>query len=154
MNYIIQIYCLFIKFMKYEKKCMFIYAYVLSGIIRLSILLLPFKYIKTRLGEPKMESSNELSDDEIEMARQIRQLVLKVCNHTPWQSKCLVRAILTQHLLSKRNISSTLYLGVSKNENGKMQAHAWLRCGPVVIMGGENKNDFIEVAKFCINKGE
>ena len=98
-----------------------------------------------------MESIFDVSDEKIVTAREIRRLVLQVCNHTPWQSKCLVRAMLTQHLLKQRNISSTLYLGVNKNQSGEMQAHAWLRCGEIFIMGGENKNDFIEVAKFCIN---
>lgn len=151
MNYIIRTYSIFTKFYKHQQKGLFVYAYLLSGIIRLSILVLPFKVLKRRLGIPKMESTFDVSDEKIVTAKEIRRLVLQVCNHTPWQSKCLVRAMLTQHLLNKRNISSTLYLGVNKNQSGEMQAHAWLRCGEIFIMGGENKNDFIEVAKFCMN---
>ena len=151
MSYIIRTYSLFTKFCKHQQKGLFVYAYLLSGLIRLSILVLPFKVLKRGLGIPKMGSIFDVSDEKIVIAREIRRLDLQVCNHTPWQSKCLVRAILTQHLLKQRNIPSTLYLGVNKNESGEMQAHAWLRCGEIIIMGGENKNGFIEVAKFCMN---
>lgn len=36
----------------------------------------------------------------------------------------------------KRHISSTLYLGCNI-ENGKMIAHAWLRCGKMYVTGGD-----------------
>lgn len=62
-----------------------------------------------------MESIFDVPDEKIVATREIRQLVLPVCNHPPWQSKCLVRAMLAQHLLKQRNISSTLYLGINKN---------------------------------------
>ena len=95
-----------------------------------------------------MESIFDVSDEKIVTAKEIRRLVLQVCNHTPWQSKCLVRAILTQHLLKQRNIPSTLYLGVNKNESGEMQAHAWLRFGEIIIMGEKIKMASSKSQKF------
>lgn len=152
MNYIMQTYCTFIKkldnFCRLKHKGLFIYAYILSGMIRLSILIIPFNYLKKGLGIPKQESSFESSEKQLEVAKQVRCLVLQVCHHTPWESKCLVRAILSAHLLKRKGMESTLYLGVNKNVAGDIQAHAWLRVGEMIIMGGENKNDFVEVARF------
>lgn len=152
MNYIMQTYCIFIRklgaFYRLENKCQFIYVYLLSGMIRLSMLIIPFKYFKKYLGIPKKESPFELSEESLEIAKQLRRLVLQVCRYTPWESKCLVRAILGAHLLKRKGIESTLYLGVNKNVEGEIQAHAWLRVGERIIMGGENKSDFVEVAKF------
>lgn len=152
MNYIMRTYCTFIRrlgaFYRLENKCQFIYVYFLSGMIRLSILIISFKYLRKYLGIPKKESSFEISEEGLEIAKQVRRLVLQVCYHTPWESKCLVQAILSAHLLKRKGMESTLYLGVSKNVEGDMQAHAWLRVGETIIMGGEIKNDFIEVARF------
>jgi hypothetical protein len=49
-------------------------------------------------------------------------------------------------LLMKKHISSTLYLGVGK-DNDQMIAHAWLRCGNMYVTGGDGKN-YSMVAKF------
>lgn len=152
MNYIMRTYSTFIKnlvaFSRLNDKGHFLYAYSLSGIIRLSIMVIPFRYLKKVLGVPKQESSLEITHQQLEVAKQVRRIVLLACDHTPWESKCLVRAILTAHLLKRKRIQSTLYLGVNKNREGSMQAHAWLRTGDRIIMGGENQSDFIEVAKF------
>jgi len=37
---------------------------------------------------------------------------------------------------------------VGKDENGKMIAHSWLRCGKMYVMGG-NGEGYGVVAKFC-----
>ena len=49
-------------------------------------------------------------------------------------------------LLKEAGIHSTLYLGVGKDE-GKMIAHAWLRCGQMYVTGG-NGSSYAMVAKF------
>jgi hypothetical protein len=46
----------------------------------------------------------------------------------------------------KKHISSTLYLGVGK-DNDQMVAHAWLRCGQLYVTGGNGSN-YSMVAKF------
>ena len=63
-----------------------------------------------------------------------------------WESKCLVRAMTARKLLKEAGIHSTLYLGVGKDE-GKMIAHAWLRCGQMYVTGG-NGSSYAMVAKF------
>jgi len=45
-------------------------------------------------------------------------------------------------------ISSTLYIGVGKDEERKLTAHAWLRCGPFIVTGKEEMKRFTPVAFF------
>ena len=71
----------------------------------------------------------------------------KVCDKTPWESKCLVRALAAQRLLCRRGLSSTLYLGCGMEE-GKMVAHAWLRFGEMYVTGGDG-GGYTTVARFC-----
>lgn len=69
--------------------------------------------------------------------------------HTPWESMCLVRAIAAMKMLERRGISSTLYLGTGKNENGQLIAHAWLRSGNQYVTGGEEMSGFTVVGSFA-----
>ena len=77
----------------------------------------------------------------------IAQIVGKVCDKTPWESKCLVRALAAQRLLCRRGLSSTLYLGCGMEE-GKMVAHAWRRFGEMYVTGGDG-GGYTTVARFC-----
>ncbi|MNI75941.1 hypothetical protein D3C73_1321320 [compost metagenome] len=72
-----------------------------------------------------------------------------ISRYTPWQSKCLVRAIAGMKMLERRGIDSTLYLGTGKDENGMLIAHAWLRSGPYYISGAEVMDRFVTVDKFA-----
>ena len=48
-------------------------------------------------------------------------------------------------MLSQRGQDSTLYFGLSKNENGELQAHAWLRTGAVVVTGEKERTGCVVV---------
>ena len=97
------------------------------------------------LGE---ESSNEATIDDYRFAKKVAYSVNQVCSKTKWESKCLVRALTAQKLLSEKGIDSTLYLGC-KEENGKMVAHAWIRCGQAYVTGGNGAADgYAIVEKF------
>jgi hypothetical protein len=47
---------------------------------------------------------------------------------------CLTQAIAARTLLARRGHSSTLHLGVAK-EDGELKAHAWLEAGGRVVIG-------------------
>ena len=131
---------------------MLIEAYILSGLYRFAIVFLPFKYVKKQLGEAKTESTYEVDDAVYQEAKQIRIIVLLACKYTPWESKCLVRAMLVQHFLKRKKIPTTIYLGVNKDELNKMKAHAWIRCGDMIVTGQDEKDHFIQVASFSNEK--
>lgn len=130
------------------EKSMFFEAYILSGIYRFAILAIPFKKLKKYIGAYKKESSRQIPMEQYKVARRVLGAVNMATTRTPWESKCLVRALTAQRMLKKRNIYTTLYLGVGKDINNKMLAHAWLRCGEIILTGGRERTGFKEVAKF------
>ena len=132
----------------FRKQLMFIEAFILSGVYRFMVLYLPFKYVKKRLGVPKKESAKEESVEVYRLAKEIRGGVLLVCKYTPWESKCLIRAMLVQHFLKRKKIATTIYLGVNKDDLNNMKAHAWIRCGEMIVTGQYEKDHFIQVAYF------
>ncbi|MFL0198644.1 lasso peptide biosynthesis B2 protein [Clostridium sp. WILCCON 0269] len=124
-------------------------AFFLSGIARFAILSLPFNKLAAFVGKHREESSEQVSDiDEITIGK-IKWAVSVVCRFTPWESKCFVQALAGQIMLKKRKIDSTLYLGVARDKEKKLLAHAWLRSGNIIVTGGPGYTSFTQVAKFA-----
>ncbi len=113
---------------------------------RFRIRFFPMKYLKKNFGTEGEESPEEGTAEEYRYAKLISRYVNRSADKTPWESKCLVRALTAQRLLKKKNIPNTLYLGV-KTEDGKMLAHAWLRTGKMYVTGG-NGEGYAMVAKY------
>jgi hypothetical protein len=118
-----------------EDRALYCKILMLTGIIRLIILVVPFRYISKYLGENGYESPMEIDQCEIEASTKIGSAVERVSKHTVWESKCIVQAVCAKLLLRKMGISNTLYLGVRKNEYGRLAAHAWLRAGNKIVTG-------------------
>lgn len=127
----------------------FIKAYIYTGFARLFILFVPFNKLRQHMGKYRNESDDDVSEKEYYIAERISFIVNKVASFTPWESKCLVRALTAQKLLKEEGISTTVYLGVKKDEDMKMIAHAWTRCGKLIVTGDECKEGFVVVAKFA-----
>ena len=145
-------------------KLLIIRIVILTAVARAAILIIPFRKLKTYIGELNKESTFNISQEEYNIARKIGWAIEKVSDHTPWESKCFVRALTAQYLLKHKKIDSTIYLGVAKEDNllknkntqeiscdkaseSKMIAHSWIRCGELYVTGG-NGAGFAIVAKF------
>lgn len=105
------------------------------------------KRLKCRWGAEGEESPKEADVPQYLYAKKVSYAVDQVCQKTKWESKCLVRALTAQKLLRRKKIATTLYLGCGLDENGKMIAHAWLRCGKMYVTGGDGR-DYAIVDKF------
>lgn len=69
---------------------------------------------------------------------------------TPWESACLAQALTGMLMLSRRRGSATLYLGVAKDESGSdaMAAHAWLKCGDMILTGVSGYEAYSVISSF------
>lgn len=137
----------FLKLSIYEKKD-YIKAYILTGFFRAYILFVPFKKLSKRMGVYNEESCDVVDKKTRLEAKRISRIVRSVSKHTFWESLCLVQALTVQRMLKSENIYSTIYLGVSKDEDNNIISHAWTRCGQDYITGASNKDKFTVVAKF------
>ena len=122
-------------------------AFILTGIMRFKILKVPFNKLKKSMGTVNKESSKEISREDARVVMNIREKVMITSKYTPWESLCLVQAMTVQKMLKKRGLSTTLYLGVNKDKENNMRAHAWIRCGSIYVTGG-NGSGYANVAKF------
>lgn len=129
-----------------KEKLLFVEAFFLTGLMRAKILKVPFNKLKKELGTYNTESADDVVLDDYNIAKIVRDVVVTISKFTPWESLCLVQAMTVQRMLKKRGISTTIYLGVNK-ENKNMVAHAWIRCGKMFVTGGDGSG-YATVAKF------
>jgi len=109
----------------------------------------PFSKVAPTLGNQMRETTHEFTSKNKEVIFQISSAIHIMSAYTFWESQCLVKAIAGMKMLEKRGIESTLYLGTTKDENGVLIAHAWLRSGPYFVSGSEGMGKFTVVAKFA-----
>ncbi|XME04348.1 lasso peptide biosynthesis B2 protein [Lachnospiraceae bacterium C1.1] len=128
------------------EKLVTVKAYIYSFYYRLLVKKLPMKKLEGKLGVPGVESAETETDEKVKTAKLYAFHVNRITCRLPWEAKCFVRALTLRKLLREKNIGSTIYLGVFKKD-GKLKAHAWLRCGQLYLTGG-NGEGMTVVAKF------
>ena len=125
---------------KTKRRGLTVKAVFLAAVARFRIYFYPGTKLHRYLGEPGRETESE-DFENIDVRRNIYHVadkVARVARRVPWESKCLVQAMVAQRLLRDYRLQSTLYLGVGRNleEDGAMVAHAWVRCGSYAVCGG------------------
>jgi thymidylate synthase len=100
------------------------------------------------LGKSGIETEElTFNNLQTEQINQVKKAITR-CRHLIWARKCLVESIAAKRMLNRRQIPATLYMGVAKNEKGKLIAHAWLRSGNIWVTGGRNRDKFTVVGVF------
>ncbi|MFA9457488.1 lasso peptide biosynthesis B2 protein [Halalkalibacter sp. AB-rgal2] len=136
-------------FMKldFHRKLLFIEAFTFLAIAR-TLKLLPFATVSKWLGEQHAESAFCHSKETNQLVDDIALAIEVMSRYTFWESKCLVQAIAAMKMLERRRVSSTLYLGVMKEKQGQMAAHAWLRSGSYYVSGADEMERYTVVQTF------
>ncbi len=112
------------------------------------MLVIPFKRYAALLGTPGEETPrDEPGDSRRKQLEQIAAAICRCSKTVPWKSRCFVEAITTVLMLRRRKIKGTIYLGLAK-DNGTMKAHAWLRCGNMILTGQKGMEEFTVVSSF------
>ena len=133
----------------YRHRTILLEALFWLGIARFVILTLPFRWVVPYLGQPMTESPLNALPDEPHQLKHVAWAVNTISRYTPWKSQCLVQEMAAKRMLQSRNIDSTLYLGIIRSKPKLLEAHAWLRSGPVYLTGGKGHKHFRVVATFA-----
>lgn len=112
-------------------------------------LLFPFARTAPKLGIQSQETPAVSREADVSRIRQITKAIRIISRYTPWKSTCMVRAVAGLQMLEKRGIESTLYMGVARDKQGQMIAHAWLRSGAYYVSGDDAMQGFVVVEKFA-----
>lgn len=119
----------------------------------LLVKIVPFRYWSRYLG------AKSAGDRPIEglgcvpsAAQETAQTIRRVNRVFRGRFTCLMEANAGKAMLNRRGIPNTLVLGArtvrSEDDGLRMEAHAWLKCGAIILLGGEGHNRFTVVAQF------
>jgi hypothetical protein len=64
-------------------------------------------------------------------------IISRMAARVPWRSDCLVQALAGQRWLARQGITSEIVVGTAKGTDGTFDAHAWLRQGDRIVLGGD-----------------
>ena len=115
-------------------------AVILLWIIRLGQWLLPFQTLRNLLGylihvSNRQHFGNSLSQDRIAWA-------VTAASRYVIKATCLTRALTLQGLLQKQGYDATLHIGVIRNEESLLQAHAWVESQGKILIGGSELGSY------------
>lgn len=112
-----------------------IYAFIL-------VRLIPLRWFSHRLGEFNKETEVEIKEDQNDLIIRLRKNIRRLKKQIPWKVKCFEEAITAKKVLEKYNVKTTIYLGITKDSEEKLIAHAWLKSGDVFITGEKGHEHF------------
>ncbi|NJP38026.1 lasso peptide biosynthesis B2 protein [Alkalicoccus luteus] len=111
----------------------------------------PFSQWQKKLGVPQAETLLSVYDaEERDKIRRVSGAVQTVAKYTFWESMCLVQALAASNMLKRRGYPSTFYLATARNEDGNLEAHAWLRSGTIFVTGGELRSQFTPAVTYAL----
>jgi hypothetical protein len=125
--------------------CMFFEAWIFLNLSKLMILFFSFKKIAVRIGVPQYET--DFKDQSTGAVDEIQIAVMRGSKYVFFASNCYDKALTSTFMLKRRNIPSTIYFGVNMFEN-KLTAHAWVRCGTLIVSGKKGHQKYTPIAWF------
>lgn len=127
-------------------KWLLVRASVCLGVARLRLAFTSFQELAERLSNDAPVTRVESDPDFL---RRVGFAVCAAADNVPWRSDCFPQAIAARMLLKRRGHASKIHLGVEKSGDGSIAGHAWLTCGDVVVVGGEDLERYTEM--HCFN---
>jgi hypothetical protein len=135
--------------LSWAARILLIEAWLHLGLARLALRVVPFRLISRRLGPQRGPVDLPTSSGVVPVAAQgVTRAIGIMSRHTPWESACLAQAIAGKFMLQRRGVPSLLVLGTRKDDAGNLTAHAWLRVGDGIALGGSEQGSYAVLAAF------
>ena len=115
-------------------KKLFLQAYILMMLIRLGLLLLPFRRLQDLILNVKRFESIAAVDSQPSPGA-IAQSVQRSAKYSPGNVKCLAKALTTAVMMSIYGFPYKVKIGVAKDESNNLEAHAWVESEGKVVVG-------------------
>ena len=116
-------------------------AAVAVPMVRIGLTLLPFRIAHrgiTAATRWLRRAAPTIPRDPERVAWAVRTVAARVP-----RASCLTQALAANLLLVRHGYSPTLRVGVAKNDDGTLRAHAWLECGGASILGEPAPGTFV-----------
>ena len=131
--------------MPLKQKLLIPQIFLLMEYYRFRVHKRPFAELAPKIGTLGFETPVEASPRN---AWLVHELMESLFRKIKWKDSCLIRALTAKKLLNRMGERCTLYMGVHKPEGKAMEAHAWLRCGKLIVTGGDSMAGYTVTAVF------
>ena len=131
--------------MPWKQKLMIPRVLLLMAFYKHQVHHRPFSKLAPKIGTLGLETPVEASPRN---AWLVHELMESMFRRIKWKDSCLIRALTAKRILNSMGEKCTLYMGVRKTEGKSMEAHAWLRCGKLIVTGGDSMAGYTVTAVF------
>ncbi len=118
----------------WREKVVVVQAAVLLCLLRFLVAILPFGRVQ-RVASWLASSEASLSCKDTLSPSRIGYLVAAAANRIPGTT-CIPRAVVAHILLRRHGYNSEIRVGVTKDLEGALAAHAWVEAEGTVVIGG------------------
>ncbi len=135
----------------WQRRLTFVEAVVFLGVARLALLFFSFQRLLRFFGlrvVPDTWDATSVSPPREPVIRHVAEAIRRCARHVPWQSLCLVQALAGRAMLARRGLAAYVWLGVAKEPQQAMEAHAWLVCDQQFVTGSDGYERFVPTACF------
>jgi hypothetical protein len=122
-----------------QDRILLLRAFLLAGAIRAGLCLLPFRVVQRLTGNVRRRAT------AIQPAGRYVWAVRAASRCVPGAT-CLTQALAAQVLLAQSGYNSRVEIGVSKDEQRRFHAHAWVVCGNKIVIGGAEVDHYVPLA--------
>jgi hypothetical protein len=123
-------------------QALFLRAAVLLLTVAFSLRIFSFQFVRQTLERYAGQNPVQQEANPAMLARLTRALAI-MSRLLLGPDSCLVQALAARTLLSRYGQPSRLRIGVAKDEDGKLLAHAWVESGGSVIIGGNEYSQYV-----------
>jgi len=117
------------------------------AIARVMLVVMPFRDLSARLSATS--NSTQIEPDQ-DLLQRIGYAVSAAANNVPWRSDCFPQTIAARMLLKRSGYTSTIHFGVDRVDEDELEGHAWLTCGEIVVVGGEDLDRYTEMHRLSV----
>jgi len=130
-------------------RALLINATLLLAIAKLGLRLLPFQTLRRLLSKlERAETPPQFASPALPLQK-IVWAVEVASRYIPGGEKCLPRALVAHNLLVRQGFAAQLRIGVAKDAQGQLEAHAWVESqGKVAIGRIRNWERFVPLPNF------
>ena len=131
-------------------KWLFFEALFLIALARVATKFYAFKRLLEILGTHSQETTKTpLSIEEKRHYYEYTKAINRAAKVSFWHTMCYEQAITAKLMLRRRKIPSTIYIGMHrKEENQKLEGHAWIRVQDFIVTGKTDFSKYVVVGVF------